>query len=73
MRRMIRAMFVATGLVGLGASESGCEVLVQLDRSAVDAGTAACSICADASADAGADAGASAGADAGADADAGGE
>jgi len=58
MKRMIRAMFVATGLVGMSASGSGCEVLVQLDRSAVDAGVAFCSICADASADASADAGA---------------
>jgi hypothetical protein len=73
MKRTIRAMFVATGLVGLGASESGCEVLVQLDRSAVDAGTAACSICADADADADADASAGADAGASADADAGGE
>ena len=64
MKRMIRAMVVATSLVGLGASGSGCEVLVELDRSAVDAGTAVCSICADAGADADADADADA-ADAG--------
>jgi hypothetical protein len=65
MKSLIRTMFLATSLVIVGASGTGCEALVQLDRNAVDAGAAVCSICSDASADAGASAGSDAGADAG--------
>ena len=42
---------IGVGLVGLAAT--GCELLVTLDRSAVDAGEAGCPICADAAADGG--------------------
>ncbi len=48
MNRVIRAVLAATALSGLTASGVGCEALVQLDRSAVDAGPTVCSICSDA-------------------------
>jgi len=47
MKRAIRTIAVTTCLSGLGAWGAGCELLVQLDRSAVDAGPTVCSICSD--------------------------
>jgi hypothetical protein len=48
MNRVIRAVLVRTALSVLAAFGVGCEALVQLDRSAVDAGPTICSICSDA-------------------------
>jgi hypothetical protein len=53
MNTRIRAVVMAIGLGVLGMANAGCELLVQLDRSLVDAGEdagqAGCPICSDAS------------------------
>ncbi len=44
----IRAVVVVASLAGVGAAANGCELIVALDRSAVDAGEdAGCPICTD--------------------------
>jgi hypothetical protein len=46
--RRIRTALVVTCAASVGAAGVGCEILVQLDRSAVDAGgDAGCPICSD--------------------------
>ncbi len=49
MNTRIRAVVMGIGLGVLGAPNAGCELVVQLDRSLVDAGEAGCPICSDAS------------------------
>jgi hypothetical protein len=48
MNRAIRTVILASGLGALTAACVGCEMLVELDRSAVDASPTVCSICSNA-------------------------
>jgi hypothetical protein len=46
-RAITRAIVFVTCACATGVAVTACELLVQLDRSAVDAGEAGCSICSD--------------------------
>ncbi len=68
LRRSTRAIVLAAVLASTGSAQVGCELAVQLDRSAFDAGPeAGCPICSDASFDAAEDGGADSSLDAGSD------